>query len=250
MSSYINKYQNLAAYTADASARDNLGRTISMIATDGAMHYDGKLNPLGLPAFTVRCKFSSGYTPTQGVSRVCVDQTNNIWDVTLDNYQGMVEFQFDTCIELLEILGGNLADATMTTGLFCDCINLTKIHSLDIHNSQRLVSMFSGCSSLTDLPKLVVGEASLTQLFKNCTGLRKIPEFVFKGNLFFSDEAFEGCINVESGILRLYNQIKNMPSFSHENFFKDCGTNTQSGQAELNQIPEDWKTQDASNMEI
>jgi hypothetical protein len=97
---------------------------------------------------------------------------------------------------------------------------------------------------------LVVGEASLTMLFKNCTGLRKIPEFVFKGNLYYSDGAFEGCINVESGILRLYNQIKNMPSFSHENFFKDCGTNTQSGQAELNQIPEDWKSTNTSNIEI
>jgi len=54
---------------------------------------------------------------------------------------------------------------------------------------------------------------------------------------------FVRCYAVESGALALYQQASTQtnPPSSHSNTFRDCGSNTTTGAAELAQIPSDWK---------
>ena len=41
-------------------------------------------NPLGLPPYTIRVKFKSGYTPTMGDAQTLVDANENVWDIYND----------------------------------------------------------------------------------------------------------------------------------------------------------------------
>lgn len=54
---------------------------------------------------------------------------------------------------------------------------------------------------------------------------------------------FYECTNVEGGILDLYNQMSTQtnPPIYHVGTFYECGVNTQTGTAELAQVPSDWK---------
>lgn len=82
--------------------------------------------------------------------------------------------------------------------------------------------------------------------FNYCDKLKKIPK------LYYSDldvcanvnvrEAFYRCENVEEGILDMYNYLNGLNNTTnHSSTFYKCGINTESGTAELAQIPDDWK---------
>jgi len=51
------------------------------------------------------------------------------------------------------------------------------------------------------------------------------------------------CIKVQSGALALYQQASTQanPPSNHTQTFTNCGSNTETGAAELHQIPYDWK---------
>lgn len=52
---------------------------------------------------------------------------------------------------------------------------------------------------------------------------------------------FDNAVNVESGILDTYTVLAGRAPSNHANVFHNCGTNTESGRAELALIPDDWK---------
>jgi hypothetical protein len=55
---------------------------------------------------------------------------------------------------------------------------------------------------------------------------------------------YYGCTNVETGILDAYNSLaaRNLPNEEYyHHCFKNCGSNTVAGAAELAQIPSGWK---------
>jgi len=53
---------------------------------------------------------------------------------------------------------------------------------------------------------------------------------------------FHSCANVESGALALYQQASTQTTIpTHTQAFRDCGSNTVTGAAELALIPDDWK---------
>jgi hypothetical protein len=53
---------------------------------------------------------------------------------------------------------------------------------------------------------------------------------------------FRDCLNVQSGALALYQQASTQttPPSDHSYTFTNCGKNTQTGAAELAQIPSSW----------
>lgn len=83
-------------------------------------------------------------------------------------------------------------------------------------------------------------------IFSDCSSLSAIPLFN-TSKLTEIDRAFENCVNVQSGALALYQQITSQhgDNVNHEvvhwNAFRNCGINTETGSAELAQIPDDWK---------
>lgn len=102
-------------------------------------------------------------------------------------------------------------------------------------------NMSDGTCKIVDAGKMDFVETT-DRMCKNCTGLTEIPLIHFRdGTLANGNEMFAGCVNVTSGALALYQELSswtNPPS--HSDMFKNCGSDTQTGAAELAQIPVSW----------
>lgn len=217
------------------------------------------LNPLGLPPFTMRCKFASGVTPVPRTSSdvwdsaVLVDSVENIWDIIRNNtswHWTMFDQQ-----DLLEVLGANTTDITDMGATFRNCISLERIALFDTSNvtimggNSEGEGMFNSCRSLKTVPLFNT---------RNVTTMRNM----FRGSFMYSEimqleevplfdtssctdmrRMFYYCKNVKSGALALYQQASSqaIPPTDHTGCFLNCGSDTTTGAAELAQIPSDWK---------
>jgi surface protein len=103
-------------------------------------------NPLGLPPFTIRCKFKSGYTPTMGNSQTLVDSTENVWDIYKDspNWADL----FRTNSNLLEVLGANTSSCTRMRYMFAYCSSLTTVPLFDTSSCTDMSYMFKSCTNV------------------------------------------------------------------------------------------------------
>lgn len=222
-------------------------------------------NPLNLPPNTIRCKFNIGYTPSVGDSQTLVDLTNNIWDIYKQSNDW--SFMFFDRSELLEVLGANTTNVTNMDSVFRNCNRLTTISLFNTSNVVRLAGAFNGatklisiplfntskvtnfsgmlttCFSLTSVPLFDTSNATnLNGMLCDCRALTYIPLFnTSKATMV--NEMCHGCHNVESGALALYNQMSTQinPPTEHFHTFIGCGIYTETGAAELAQIPDDWK---------
>ena len=104
-------------------------------------------------------------------------------------------------------------------GLLANATNVVEILGVNPGNQTDLNSLCAGCTSLTTIA-----------LFDT-------------SNITDISYAFANCTNVESGALALYQQASTQanPPSNHISTFKDCGSNTVTGAAELAQIPSEWK---------
>lgn len=82
---------------------------------------------------------------------------------------------------------------------------------------------------------------TIDRMFANCTSLTSFVDIPFL-NLANSSATFKGCVNVTSGALDMYNSLSSLatPPANHADMFVDCGRSTQTGTAELAQIPVAW----------
>lgn len=221
-------------------------------------------NPLNLPANTIRCKFSSGYTPTMGDTQTLVDANENVWDI----YKSSNDWSslFYICNSLLEVIGANTSNVTKMENTFYYCEYLTTVSLFDtsnVTNMQRTffychrlttvplfdtsnvtvtVGMFEYCYSLTTVPLFNTSSVtSMFIMFHGCTSLTTVPLFDTR-NVTSMEQMFDGCNNVQSGALSLYQQASTQatPPSIYNSCFENCGSNTASGQADLSQIPTSW----------
>lgn len=169
----------------------------------------------------------------------------------------------------------DLSSATYTGGMFNSCISLVEVPEYDTHNVMNMDQMFQGCTSLVELPDFDysslegiewpnrnVGGLSyycsgcislehvpdlnipncdgLYMAFTDCRSLKHIPAINCKVGPYV-DDTFKNCVNAESGILDSYNYLSSNQAWHHDSTFMNCGVNTETGSAELAQIPNDWK---------
>ncbi|MBO7691354.1 MAG: BspA family leucine-rich repeat surface protein [Methanobrevibacter sp.] len=212
----------------------------------GLSYFVDPLNPLNLPPFTIRCKFSAGYTPTpQGEStgwdsQVCVDETNNIWDITKNStdWSRMLEFQDD----LIEVLGANTTGVEIMFATLNICHNLTKTTLFDTSSVVDMSYMYNEGKSLIECPIYDTSKVTTMQsMFCSCWVLKKVPLFDTSKveNIY---RMFDDCIKVESGAYAFYEQASSQenPPSDYYNAFWACGSETYTGQADLDRIPKDW----------
>lgn len=139
--------------------------------------------------------------------------------------------------------------------VFKDCIRLENAPYVlgaepMVNNLQGL---FKGCSSLQSVGNYNVDIVGIGA-FEDCTSLTEIPASFYtlpQGTSTYSvDRMFKGCVNISSGIYDAYDYWRKQHTpypeafpriRSHSETFASCGINTQSGAAELAQIPSDWK---------
>ena len=82
---------------------------------------------------------------------------------------------------------------------------------------------------------------NMNYMFHDCPSLSSVPLFDTR-NVINMNYMFFRCVNVQSGALALYQQASTHSAVTrHRRTFGDCGINTQTGSAELAQIPSDWK---------
>lgn len=173
-------------------------------------------NPLNLPPFTIRCKFTFGHIPYIGVSQTLVDAEENVWDITTNS-----DDWTDYCMhytQLLQVYGANTTGVTKMVALFEHCENLTDVALFDTRAVTDMRDLFYECFSLKNIPLYDTS---------SCTNI---------------EGTFYNCYKVESGALALYQQVSSQsPIPSHYGTFRNCGRDTVTGAAELAQIPDDWK---------
>lgn len=218
-------------------------------------------NPLGLPPYTIRLKLSE--TPvlnnywdsvslvSEGTDYVIYDFTrkseNSDWSSMSNNVVDDVNHK----ISIIEVLGANTTGVTSTRTMFSDCTSLVSVALFDTSSVTNSSSMFSGCTSLVSIPLFDTSSStSMAGMFYGCTSLVTIPLFNTSSVRNMGGRSgsntyrgtFEGCVNVESGALALYQQASTQttPPTTHALAFTDCGSNTTSGAAELAQIPASW----------
>lgn len=82
---------------------------------------------------------------------------------------------------------------------------------------------------------------SMYAMFRECSSLSAIPLFD-TSSVDDMRETFNGCTNVNTGALALYNQASSQttPPSGYSLCFYHCGENTTTGAAELAQIPASW----------
>lgn len=148
---------------------------------------------------------------------------------------------FHGCTSLINVPKFYFPRLTRLSQMFYNCQSLITVPQFETAHVESMYNMFSNCSSLTTIPKFNMANVThCDYMFNNCTSLTYIPLFDLS-SASVTNDMFNYCIKVEQGALALYNSIKDNPPERYENMFINCGRDTQTGAAELAQIPDDWK---------
>ena len=179
-------------------------------------------NPLGLPPNTVRVRTNDGNVPYKGgntsyETATLVTGTTDVYDV----YKSGTSFRYllGQSTNVVEVLGANTTGITNMSSVFTTCTSLTTVPLFDTSSVTDMSYMFNGCSNLTSIT--LFDTSKVTNM----------------------NSTFNNCTNVQSGALALYQQASSQttPPSRHSSTFKNCGSNTTTGSAELEQIPSGWK---------
>ena len=205
-----------------------------------------------LPENTLRFMFSKlDYSPVvAGVGssgtwkKVSKYAENNIWDWTLTDSTIGTQFNaaFQDSDNLVSIIAAGALSWTIIYQTFYDCTSLIYVCDLNTTGVTSLNASFYGCTGLKATPKINTSKVTIFfNCFAGCTGLKKIGPFD-TNKASNVNGMFSGCVNVEEGALALYQQMSTQttPPANHMETFKNCGKNTETGAAELAQIPASW----------
>jgi surface protein len=148
----------------------------------------------------------------------------------------------------------NTSNVTDMYGMFQGCFELVTV---PLFNTSKVTDMGYMFDMTQDTPQSEWDKAKLESIplfdtssvtgmlgmCKYCGRLKNIPVFADVSQVKNVYGIFFECRSVETGILSLYNKLSvlGISSYNHTVAFYNCGLNTQSGKAELAQIPDDWK---------
>lgn len=143
----------------------------------------------------------------------------------------------------LNVLDMNCEGVTNLTGFFSSCVNLHTVDSIrNTSNVTNFTNMFtrSGGIKVQSVPLFDTSNATdISNMFDGCKFLTSLPDFNFV-NVTNCNRSFYGCVIAE-GALKLYNKLSSNGKVTHHsNTFKNCGSNTPTGIADLAFIPTDW----------
>lgn len=166
------------------------------------------------------------------------------------NVTNMCQMFYD-CHDLRTLPLLNTAKVTNMSSMFYHCIDLQSVPLFDMSAVEDASYMFRYCWGLATVPLfdlsnvkymqgMFAGDADLTYYM----ALQAIPDFNIPKVVNVSS-VFSGCVNVESGITRIYQKMaaRVTTSSNYKGAFYRCGEDTTTGSAELAQIPSGWKGQ-------
>ena len=208
---------------------------------------------LNLPcaAKTLRFEFSKmDYDPTvagvgsSGTWKKLNAMFRNVWDWTYNNANWTSAFNnaFRDTNNYVKVISSNLDGVTNITQLFSLCSMLISAKLLNTSSLVTIGSVFSYCDKLEEVNDFDATNATYSKyMFLNCSSLKKVPSIIVS-KISDCSSMFATCTKVESGALALYNALagQTTPPSAHSTTFSQCGKDTETGAAELAQIPSDW----------
>lgn len=206
-------------------------------------HNDRWIVPFGeVKPYTIRLLYEDGVTPYfSRWSGKQVSQSPNVWDVTYNNsnWQDMSSYITKS---FTAVLDANIIGVTNLRTVFNGCNKLKYVALFDTSTVTAMSYMFNLCSSLPQVPLFNTSNVTnMSAMFQDCSSLTNIPLFDTSKVTDIS-YAFNLCYKVESGALALYRQASRQtnPPSNHNSTFTNCGRDTTTGLAELQQIPQSW----------
>ena len=211
-----------------------------------------------LPVRTFRFKFSNAaFDPSTTLASAnltwtAVNAASGIWDALniktgTDPYYELFRGLLSTTnmgSVRCELVGANASDMVNATGLFRSCDALTTIGKMDLSNVTNATLMCSDCTKLgyfadTNMDSLENANA----MFYNCSVFQLIPNLGQLPNITAVQSMFQNCKWAYTGILAMYNILsaRITTASNYRQCFRQCGTSSSSGSAELAQIPSGWK---------
>lgn len=149
---------------------------------------------------------------------------------------------FRGCTALTTVPLFNTSSVTRFEAMFYGCTSLTSVPLLNTSAATNMANMFADCTSITTVPLLDTSSATtLLGMLYGCSSLTSVPLFDTSSATDVRN-MLHNCSSVSSGALALYQQMSGQtnPPSNHSQCFKNCGSNTVNGQAELAQIPRSW----------
>ena len=128
------------------------------------------------------------------------------------------------------------------SGMFNSCSSITSVPLFDTSSVTNMAAMFVMCTSLTTVPLFDTSRVTdMSTMFRSCDSLITVP-LLDTSSVTNMNVMFNSCATVQSGALALYQQASTQtnPPALHTNTFQNCGFRTETGRAELAQIPADW----------
>lgn len=194
-------------------------------------------NPYKLPDRTVRVKYVSGTEPPSYYGSTLIDADENIWQYKVNSS----DWYGENVSNWEVLLGANFTTVTTPPRLrYAE--NLVRIESADLTGLSNLNEFLKNNTTIQSVENIKTPNiTNIYMAFFGCTSLTKIPMFDVT-NVTLGGYAFKNCTNVQTGALAMYQALTNKTSAVtfHTDMFKNCGSNTTTGAAELAQIPSDW----------
>ena len=213
---------------------------------------------LKLPVKTFRFKFSNtSFDPSTTLASAKLTWTvanasKGLWDAT-SIISGSTPYRelFRSLLSTTnmgsvrcELVGANTSDMIDATGLFRDCNALTSIGKMDLSKVTTANYMCNNCSNLLYFSNLKMDSLSAALgMFYQSANLQVVPNLGLLPNITAVGGMFQNCRNANTGILAMYNILSThiTTAANYRNCFTSCGVYSQTGAAELAQIPSDWK---------
>lgn len=210
-------------------------------------------NHITLDSGVVRVRVTPGSVPAEaGGPPDTLSVTHvegDVWDVVNTNSWSYA-FQYSNLLTIaVDILDFHIPDGVSqleSVGVKFDS-NWTNLKRINISYGADITKFYETFTSssieeiyLSNMPSLY----EITNMCKNASGLKMVPYIDDVSGIRNCLNAFEGCVNVESGITNMYNRLSQVSALSeeyvHYKCFYQCGSNTVAGAAELANVPSSW----------
>lgn len=162
-----------------------------------------------------------------------------LFDTSLSTSMGTM---FNGCSSLTSVPQFDTSNVTDMSFMFGGCTSLASIPAFDTSKVTTMEDMLAGCDSLTTVPLFDTRNVTnMREMLYDCDELTSIPLFDTSKVTDMYQMCLD-CMKVQSGALALYQQASSQatPPTNHSGTFRNCGYSTQTGNAELHQIPTDW----------
>lgn len=232
--------------TTTARMFDSSGlRTLEAFDTGSVTYMDGMFYRCqyltSVPLLDTRNAVSMGSMFSEsGVTTIPAFNTANVTNMSK---------MFYDCHSLSSVPLLNTSKVTNMSNMFYHCIRLKTVPLFDMSSVKDASYMFRYAFHLETVPLfnlssvqymrgMFSGDADLTYYM----ALQAIPDFNLPSVINVS-MAFSGCVNVASGITRIYQKMaaRVTSSSNYKGAFYQCGADTTTGRTELAQIPSGWK---------